>query len=250
VGVIVLTRDKVVLVTGASRGIGRGIAKLAGARGWAVGVNYRVNVEAADEVVGAIEAAGGCAVAVRADVADANAVAAMFNEVQARFGRVTALVNNAGEVPMRQDFDAMSDEAINRTIAVNLLGPINCMRRATALFKEAGGGDIVNIGSEAGRFGGNRISIYAATKAALAALSVGTARELGRYDIRVNTVSPGAILTDALGAEGEEALDRIRSTIPSGRIGAPEEVAEAVLWLLSKQSSYVSGSLLTVSGAR
>lgn len=241
---------RVVLVTGASRGIGRGVAELAGARGYAVGVNYLENSEAAAEVVQTISASGGRAVSVQADVADPSAVAAMFEDVRARLGPITALVNNAGEIPKRQDFDQMTDAAIQRTIAVNLLGPIYCMRQAITVFKAGGGGSIVNIGSEAGRFGGNRISTYAASKAALATLTVGTARELGQYGIRVNTVSPGTILTDALAAEGEEALRRMEATLPAGRIGTPTEVAEAVLWLLSSESSYVSGSMLSVSGAR
>jgi NAD(P)-dependent dehydrogenase (short-subunit alcohol dehydrogenase family) len=242
--------SKVVLVTGGSRGIGRGVAELAGVRGYAVGVNYHENAGAAAEVVRVIENAGGRAAAIRADVADSAAVALMFEEVRDRLGPLSALVNNAGEIPRRQDFDAMTDAQIERTIAVNLLGPIYCMRQAVAVFKAGGGGSIVNVGSEAGRFGGNRISAYAASKAALATLTVGTARELGQHGIRVNTVSPGTILTDALAAEGEEALRCLEATLPAGRIGTPAEVAEAVLWLMSDASSYVSGSMLSVSGAR
>ena len=240
----------VILVTGASRGIGRGVALTAAKAGYAVGVNYRTREEAAQTVVAEIEAAGGRAIALQADVAEADAVEAMVDRLGEAFGPMTAIVNNAGDVARRQPLDEMPLDDIERLVSVNLMGTIHGMRAATRVFKANGGGGIVNVGSEAGRFGGNRISVYAATKAAVGMLTVGAARELAAHNIRVNAVSPGTILTDALAQEGEAVLDNLRRTLPMGRIGEPEEVGEAVLWLLSPAASYVSGTVLPISGAR
>jgi len=240
----------VILVTGASRGIGRAIAESAAGRGYAVCVNYRSAEAEARAVVETIRAGGGTALAVQADVGDPKAVDALFAEVHARLGPLTALVNNAGEIPSRQDFATMDDDAIERMVSVNLTGAMRCMRRAVERFQTHGGGGIVNVSSEAARFGGNRIAVYAATKAALSMLTVSTARELAPLGIRVNAISPGTILTDALAAEGDEALDALRRTLPMGRIGEPGEAAETVLWLLSDAASYVSGAVIPVAGGR
>jgi NAD(P)-dependent dehydrogenase (short-subunit alcohol dehydrogenase family) len=240
----------VLLVTGASRGIGRAIAELGARRGYAVAVNYLNARAQADAVVDSIQAAGGTAAAFRADIGDAAATDALFEKVSAELGPLSALVNNAGEIPSRQDFATMSDADIERMVDVNLLGAMRCMRRAIDQFTQPGGGAIVNVSSEAARFGGNRIAVYAATKAALSMLTVSTARELAPLGIRVNAVSPGTILTDALAAEGDAVLDNLSRTLPMGRIGRPDEVAETVLWLLSDAASYVSGAVLPISGAR
>jgi len=246
-----MTHDQqVILVTGASRGIGRGIAVAAGRAGYAVGVNYLRSSQAAETVVEEIQANGGRAIALQGDIADATSAVELVTKTCKAFGPLTALVNNAGDVPTRQPFDEMPLRDIERVMAVNLMGTVYCMRAAIDVFKTNGGGSIVNVGSEAGRFGGNRISAYAASKAAVGMLTVGTARELAGYDIRVNAVSPGTILTDALIAEGEETMENLRRTLPMGRIGAPSEVADTVLWLLSPAASYVSGSVVSVSGAR
>ena len=246
-----MTHDQqVVLVTGASRGIGRGIAVAAARAGYAVGVNYHRSAEAAAEVVKEIEVSGGRALAIEADISDADAVTEMVRLTCDTFGPLKALVNNAGQVPTRGNFDEMPIADIERIIAVNLMGTIYCMRAAIAVFKTNGGGSIVNVGSEAGRFGGNRISAYAASKAAVGTLTVGTARELAAHNIRVNAVSPGTILTDALAAEGADVLNTLRQSLPMGRIGDPSEVADVVLWLLSPSASYVSGAVVPISGAR
>ena len=246
-----MTHDQqVVLVTGGSRGIGRGIAVAAARAGYAVGVNYHRSAEAASKVVKEIQAAGGRALAIKADISDADAATEMVRLTCDAFGPLKALVNNAGHIPARGNFDEMPIADIERVMAVNLMGTIYCMRAAIAVFKTNGGGSIVNVGSEAGRFGGTRISAYAASKAAIGMLTVGTARELAAHSIRVNAVSPGTILTDALAAEGADVLNTLRQSLPMGRIGDPSEVADAVLWLLSPSASYVSGAVVPISGAR
>ena len=243
--------NRVAMVTGAARGIGRAIAVSAGHNGYAVGVNYLQSEAAADAVVAEIVEAGGRAVALQGDIADAVAVDRIFAQLGDALGPATALVANAGETPARADFDSAPIEMLERTVQVNLMGTIYCMRRAIADFRLAGnGGAIVAVSSEAARFGGKRISTYAASKAALNTLVVGTARELGQHGIRVNAVSPGTVMTDALAAEGADRLAEMAQSVPLGRVGHPDEVAETVLWLLSDAASYISGSVLTVSGAR
>lgn len=243
-------RQPVLLVTGASRGIGRAIAERAGQRGYAVCVNYRSAQDAAEAAVETIRSCGGTAIAVQADVGDPSSVDALFAETAERLGPLTGLVNNASQIPSRQDFSTMGEGDIDRLVSVNFTGAMRCMRRAIDQFKQTGGGAIVNVSSEAARFGGNRIAVYAATKAALSMLTVSTARELGPLGIRVNAVSPGTILTDALAAEGEEVLEGLRKTLPMGRLGTPDEAAATVLWLLSDEASYVSGAVVPVSGGR
>ncbi|MFX4223893.1 MAG: SDR family NAD(P)-dependent oxidoreductase [Thalassobaculum sp.] len=243
-------RQPVLLVTGASRGIGRAIAEHAGRRGYAVCVNYLRAQDQAEAVVEAIRSNGGTAVAVQADIGDPQSVDRLFAETAERLGPLTALVNNAGEIPSRQDFSTMDDDDIDRLVSVNFTGAMRCMRRAIAQFRETGVGAIVNVSSEAARFGGNRLAVYAATKAALSMLTVSTARELAPLGIRVNAVSPGTILTDALAAEGEEVLEGLKRTLPMGRLGTTVEAAATVLWLLSDEASYVSGAVVPISGGR
>ena len=241
----------VVMVTGAARGIGRAVAVAAGRQGYAVGVNYLRSETMANAVVAEIVEAGGRAVALQGDVGDAGEVNRIFDQMGEALGPATALVANAGETPARADFDSAPIETLERTVQVNLMGTIYCMRRTVADIRQSGStGAIVVLSSEAARFGGNRISTYAASKAALNTLVIGTARELGQYGIRVNAVSPGAVMTDALSAEGQHRLVEMAKSVPLGRIGHPDEVAETVLWLLSDLASYVSGTVLTVSGAR
>jgi NAD(P)-dependent dehydrogenase (short-subunit alcohol dehydrogenase family) len=244
------TTSKVLMVTGASRGIGRAVAIMAGSRNHAVGVNYVRDRAAADSVVAEIRQAGGRAVALQGDIADAASVERIFDQLGEAFGPLNALVANAGVTPPRMGFDEASIEDLERIVQVNLMGTIYCMRRAATDLRRAGGGAIVAVSSEAARFGGNQISTYAATKAAINALVVGTARELGRHGIRVNAVSPGVVRTDALPSGDDAQRAALERSVPLGRAGRADEVAETILWLLSDAASYVSGAALPVSGAR
>ena len=161
------------------------------------------------------------------------------------------LVANAGNIPVRESFFQSNIKSIERMIQVNLTGTIYCVYRFTKILIEKNiPGSIVLISSEAARFGGNHISTYAATKAGLNTFVVGAAREIGPYGIRINAVSPGTIMTDSLEAEGDEKLKQIKNSIPLGRIGTTDEASETIHWLLSDKSSYISGSMITVSGGR
>ncbi|KAF0118875.1 MAG: 3-oxoacyl-ACP reductase [Rhodospirillaceae bacterium] len=218
----------VILVTGASRGIGAATARLAGARGYAVAVNYCSNSDAAAKVVADIRDGGGEAVAIRADVGAPEAVEALFAQVDERFGRLDALVNNAGITLGRTAFLDIPPEDFRRVIGVNLIGTIHCLRAAAArmaLSRGGFGGAIVNVSSEAGRFGGNRISAYAASKGAVNALTVGLARELVADGIRLNAVSPSVIDTEPNFEPDPAKRQALEAGLPMGRMGRPYEVA-------------------------
>ncbi|MEQ8396075.1 SDR family oxidoreductase [Thalassobaculum sp.] len=237
------------LVTGAGRGIGRGIALLAGKRGYRVAVNYGTSAEAAEDVVSLIREHGGEACAIQADVADKHAVAALFDEVEGTLGIVTALVNNAGTLPTRQTFMDTAPEDIERLLMVNVAGPLNCIRQMVQRLRSRSDAKpigIVNISSQAAVFGGSLIAGYAASKAALNTLTVALAKELGPEGIRVNAISPGVISTNSRGPASQEFLQQI----PLGREGSPIDVAEAVLWLMSPQAGYINGAIIPVSGGR
>jgi 3-oxoacyl-[acyl-carrier protein] reductase len=243
---------KVALVTGASRGIGRAVALALGAAGYAVVVNYATRRPDADAVVGEIERGGGAAVAVGADVSDRAAVERMFEAVDARFGRLDALVNNAG---IGRRFDRLTDiddETWRRTLAVNLDGAFYCMRAAIPRLRRTGGGRIVNVSSGAARTGGAVGAHYAASKAGMLALTAKAARELARDRIAVNAVLPSVIETDMLDAVAPDAAarQRVLAQIPIGRFGRPDEVAAVVRFLVVEAPDYLSGECISVRGAR
>ena len=244
--------NRVALVTGASRGIGREIARALAEAGYAVAVNYAERRVDAEAVVAAIEAAGGSALAVQADVSDRAAVERMFGAVDARFGRLDALVNNAGigrRIAALVDID---DDTWRRTLAVNLDGAFFCLRAAVPRLKAAGGGRIVNISSGAAHTGGAIGAHYAASKAGLLALTAKAARELAPDGIGVNAVLPSAIETDMLDdvARGAEARERLRLQFPVGRFGRPEEVARVVRFLVAEAPDYLTGEFISLRGAR
>ena len=247
--------NRIILVTGASRGIGAATAKFAGQRGYRVAVNYRQNRSAADEVVNSIVSAGGEALALQADVSDEAAVVRMFATIDSELGRIDALVNNAGMLEPQMRVEAMSAQRINRVLTTNITSCFLCAREAVVRMstKHGGnGGAIVNVSSMAAKLGSpNEYVDYAASKAALDALTIGLAHEVAQEGIRVNAVRPGVIYTDihALGGEPDR-IERVKHSLPLKRGGQPEEVANTILWLLSDEASYVTAGFIDVAGGR
>jgi NAD(P)-dependent dehydrogenase (short-subunit alcohol dehydrogenase family) len=247
--------DKVLLVTGGSRGIGAATALLAAQRGWCVAVNYTANSLAADEVVRAIRANGGTAMAVQADVADESKVLKMFEEVDARLGRLTGLVNNAGVVDVSARIDQMSVARWRRMFDINVIGSMLCAREAVRRMSTAHGGEggaIVNLSSAASRLGSpGQYVDYAAAKGAIDAFTIGLAKEVAAEGIRVNAVRPGLIETDIHASGGlPDRVKDLQHLVPMQRGGTADEVAQSIVWLLSDAASYTTMSLLDVSGGR
>jgi len=247
--------DQVLLITGGGRGIGAATAVLAAQRGYAVAVNYVSNSLAADEVVRTIRAGGGTAMAVQADVGDEAQVLAMFQKVDARFGRLTALVNNAGVVDVQARVDEMSVARLERMFRINVIGSFICAREAVRRMSTrygGAGGAIVNISSAASRLGSpDQYVDYAASKGAIDTFTIGLAKEVAAEGIRVNAVRPGLIDTEihASGGMPDRAFD-LAPTVPMQRTGSAEEIAGAILWLLSAEASYTTMALLDVAGGR
>jgi NAD(P)-dependent dehydrogenase (short-subunit alcohol dehydrogenase family) len=245
----------VALITGGSRGIGAATCIAAAQAGYAVAVNYHSNSLAADSVVRTIRAHGGTAISVQADVAQEDQVLAMFAKVDAKLGPLTALVNSAGVVDQASRVDAMTVQRLQRMFNTNILGSFVCAREALLRMstRHAGaGGAIVNVSSIAPRLGSpGQYVDYAASKGAIDAFTLGLAREVATEGIRVNAVCPGIIDTEIHASGGQpERASRLASQIPMQRAGTADEVAKAILWLLSDQSSYTTGALLDVSGGR
>lgn len=243
------------LVTGGSRGIGAATALLAAQRGYAVAVNYTANSLAADEIVRQIRAQGGNAMAVQADVGIEAQVMAMFQKIDAKLGRLTALVNNAGVVDVAARVDEMSVARLKRMFDINVVGSFVCAREAVKRMSTRHGGSggvIVNVSSAAARLGGSGQYVdYAASKGAIDTLTIGLAKEVALEGIRVNAVRPGIIETDIHASGGQP--DRARQMaplVPMQRAGSADEVAQAIVWLLSDESSYTTGTLLDVTGGR
>ena len=243
------------IVTGGGRGIGAATARLAAERGYAVCVNYLRNRAAADDVVGAITKAGGKAIAVAADVALEAEVVHLFDEAQAKLGPVTALVNNAGILERQARLEDMEAARFERVFATNITGAFLCAREAVRRMSTRHGGKggaIVNVSSMASTLGspGEYVD-YAASKGAIDSLTIGLAREVAEEGIRVNAVRPGVIRTDIHASGGEPGrVDRVKAAVPMKRGGEPEEVARAILWLLSDEASYSTGAFIDVSGGR
>lgn len=247
--------DRVAVITGASRGIGAATALLAAQRGYSVCVNYRENRGAANRVVDAIEAGGGRGIAVRADVSEEADVVRLFETCDVSLGPVTELVNNAGSLEIQMRVDAMDAARLHRTLATNVIGPFLCAREAVrrmSLDRGGAGGAIVNVSSAAARLGspGEYVD-YAAAKGAIDTFTVGLAQEVAREGIRVNAVRAGFIYTDIHASGGEPArVDRVKEFVPMRRGGTADEVAQAILWLLSDEASFTTGSFIDVSGGR
>ena len=246
---------KTILITGAGRGIGAACAILAADQGYQVCINYLSDDGAAGAVAEAITGRGGTAFAVKADVSDEDQVERMFRAVDERFGRLDALVNNAGVLAQQMRVDQMRAARIHRIMATNVVGSILCAREAVRRMSTSHGGSggaIVNVSSRAGVLGaaGEYVD-YAASKAAMDALTIGLSKEVAREGIRVNGVRPGLIETDMHASGGEPGrVARLAPLVPMGRGGQAAEVAQAVLWLLSDAASYTTGSFIEVSGGR
>ncbi len=245
----------IVLVTGGSRGIGAATARLAAASGHAVCVSYAARGQAAESVVREIADAGGRAMAVQADVAREADVTRLFDRCADELGVPTGLVNNAGSLERQMRLDEMDAARLTRTFAVNAIGSFLCAREAVRRMSTrhgGSGGAIVNVSSAAARLGSpNEYIDYAAAKGAVDTLTIGLAQEVAGEGIRVNAVRPGLIYTELHASGGEPGrVERLRDSIPMGRGGQPEEVAAAILWLLSDAASYVTGSILDVTGGK
>jgi NAD(P)-dependent dehydrogenase (short-subunit alcohol dehydrogenase family) len=246
--------DKVVVITGGSRGIGRATALAAATRGFRVVVGYASNKTAADEVVGRIEARNGKAIAVKCDVGSEADILELFKAADA-FGTIGALVNNAGIVGHSLRVDAMSAERIQRMMAVNVTGSILCAREAVKRMstKHGGkGGVIVNLSSVAAKLGApNTYVDYAASKGAIDSFTIGLGYEVAGEGIRVAAIRPGLIDTEIHGSGGEpDRAHRLAHVVPMKRVGTSEEIANAIVWLMSDEASYVTSAILDVSGGR
>ena len=246
---------RVLLITGGSRGIGAATALLAAQDGWAVAVNYTNNQAAADQVVQTIRQAGGQAIAVQADVSEEAQILRMFETVDRQLGRISGLVNNAGVVDVTERVENMSWQRLERMMRINVLGTMACAREAVLRMRPSLGGQggvIVNLSSVAARLGApGQYVDYAASKGAVDTFTVGLAKELASDRIRVNAVRPGVIDTDihASGGLPNRARD-LAPQIPMQRPGSAQEIAEAIVWLLSDKASYVTGTCLDVTGGR
>jgi NAD(P)-dependent dehydrogenase (short-subunit alcohol dehydrogenase family) len=247
--------DKVIIITGASRGIGAATARLAAAVGYAVCVNYRQNREAAETVVADIKAAGAQAIAVAADVSVEADVVRLFETADRSLGQLFGLVNNAAILETQMRVDAMDASRLHRVLSTNVVGSFMCAREAVRRLSTrhgGAGGAIVNVSSGAARLGsaGEYVD-YAASKGAIDTLTIGLAREVAEESIRVNAVRPGFIYTEMHASGGEpNRVDRVKAQVPMKRGGQPEEVARAILWLLSDAASFTTGAFIDVTGGK
>jgi len=247
--------SKVLLITGASRGIGAETARLAAARGYSLCLNYLHSDDAANELLDSLIAGGHQAILYQADVGQEPEVDAMYRAIDREFGRLDGLVNNAGILEQQSDLVDMTPQRWRRVLDINVIGSFLCAREAVKRMSTKTGGEggaIVNVSSRAADIGAAHEYVdYAAAKGAVDAMTIGLAKEVGDQGIRVNAVKPGLIYTDIHAAGGEAGrVERLKSGVPMQRGGLPVEVAEAILWLLSDASAYTTGGFIDVSGGR
>lgn len=247
--------SRVMLITGASRGIGAATARLAAHQGYALCLNYHQREDAVKQVLEQVHAAGVSAITVKADVADEGQVVQMLEMIDREFGRLDVLVNNAGMLEQQMRLEQMDAARWTRVLGANVIGSFLCAREAIKRMstqRGGQGGSIINLSSIAAQLGapGEYID-YAAAKGAIDSMTVGLAREVAGEGIRVNAVRPGVIHTEIHASGGEpDRIERVKASVPMGRGGQAEEVAEAILWLASERASYTTGALLDVSGGR
>ena len=247
--------NKVLLITGASRGIGAATARLAALQGYRLCINYRSQRDAAEALLRDIQQQGAQAIVHQADVSDEKQVVRMFEQIDQQLGTLTALVNNAAVLDTQTSLEQISAARLQRILATNVIGSFICAREAVKRMstRHGGrGGAIVNVSSGAAKSGSPHEYIdYAASKGAIDTMTVGLAREVAEQGIRVNAVRPGFIYTDMHADGGEpERVERVKQWVPMKRGGQPQEVARAILWLLSDEASYTTGSFIDVSGGR
>lgn len=244
-----------ILITGGSRGVGAATARFAAARGYDVALSYVANEAAALAVAADVEALGRRALAVRADSAAPDQVAALFAAIDRAFGRIDVLVNNAAMLAPQSRLEDLGYERMQRMFAVNAIGPILCAQQAAKRMSHRHGGRggvVINVSSASARLGSpNEYVDYAASKGAVETFTTGFAKEVAREGIRVNCIRPGHIYTEMHASGGEPGrVDRVKDSIPMGRGGQPEEVAQAILWLASAEASFVTGTFLDVTGGK
>ncbi|MBG7620386.1 SDR family oxidoreductase [Herbaspirillum sp. AP02] len=249
------TPSPLILITGASRGMGAATARLAAARGYDVALSYLANERAAQAVADDVRRLGRRALAVQADSADPEQVARLFAAIDEHFGRIDVLVNNAAMLERQSRLEDLGYARMQRVFAVNAIGPMLCAQQAVrrmAYRYQGRGGAVVNISSASARLGSpNEYVDYAASKGALETFTTGFAKEVAREGIRVNCVRPGHIYTEMHASGGEpDRVNRVKESIPMGRGGQPEEVARAVLWLASEEASFITGTFLDVTGGK
>lgn len=247
--------QQVIVITGASRGIGAATARLAALQGYRVCINYHADDEAAERVLAEVRELGAEAIAVRADVSVEDEVIQLFHRVDSELGRVTALVNNAGTIGHTSRLEDMSEFRLLKLMKTNVVGPMLCAKHALQRMstRHGGlGGSIVNVSSVAARLGSpNEYVDYAASKGALDTFTVGLAKEVASDGVRVNAVRPGYIHTDFHALSGDpDRVSTLEASLPMGRGGRAEEVAEAIIWLLSDKASYATGSFIELGGGR
>ena len=244
-----------ILVTGGSRGVGAATARLAAERGYDVAISFVANEAAAEAVASDVRALGRQALALRADSADPQQVAQLFEAIDRRFGRIDVLVNNAAIIGRQSRLEGLGFERMQRIFAVNAIGPMLCAQQAVRRMSQRHGGRggvVINVSSASARLGSpNEYVDYAASKGALETFTTGLAKEVAREGIRVNGLRPGHIYTEMHASGGEPGrVDRVKESIPMGRGGQPEEVARAILWLASAEASFVTGTFLDVTGGK
>lgn len=251
----IVPQAPLILITGGSRGVGAATARLAAEHGYDVAISFMSNESAALAVAADVEAAGRRALPVRADSADPEQVARLFDEIDREFGRIDVLVNNAAILARQSRLEDLEFERMRRIVAVNAIGPILCAQQAVkrmAYRHNGRGGTVINISSASARLGSpNEYVDYAASKGAVETFTTGLAKEVAREGIRVNCIRPGHIYTDMHASGGEPGrVDRVKDSIPLGRGGQPEEVARAILWLAGTEASFITGAFLDVTGGK
>lgn len=250
-----VSQTPLILITGGSRGVGAATARLAATQGYDVAISFASNRSAAQAVCADVEALGRRALAVCADSADPAQVAQLFAAIDKAFGRIDVLVNNAAIIAQQSRLDGLDFARLQRIFAVNAIGPILCAQQGVRRMSQrhgGRGGSIINISSAAARLGSpNEYVDYASSKGALETFTLGLAKEVAREGIRVNCVRPGHIYTEMHASGGEPGrVDRLKDSIPMGRGGQPEEVAQAILWLAGAEASFVTGTFLDVTGGK